>query len=280
MKDNVAEIIRVDLHCHSSASDGDHSPGYVAHQLAAADCVWAALTDHNSVGGQESFRAAVQRRGMQCVTGVEIHARLPRGPVHLLGYGFDPENEALLSALQVLRRPLLESTRQWIGRVFSSGGRATPAVAADPPADRGQSTQHPVDTAEAIRLVHEAGGLALLAHPLAGLKTIERLEEFLDWLQPQGLDGIEAFYKLYFRTTQQQLLEVAERRGLLTTGGSDFHGLHNHDGTSPGVDMPLEQVERFAAALGLREEKKLGACCNDGLSVLRGSAESWRESVD
>ena len=111
---------------------------------------------------------------------------------------------------------------------------------ADSPDDRDPSPQDPPDTAEAIRLIHEAGGLVLLAHPLAGLKTIERLEEYLDWLQPQGLDGIEAFHKLYFRTTQQELLELAERRGLLTTGGSDFHGLHHSDGTSPGVDMPLE----------------------------------------
>lgn len=266
----MAEIIRVDLHCHSSASDGDHSPGYVAHQLATAGVVCAALTDHNSVGGLDRFRAAVERRGMQYVSGVEIHARGPKGPVHLLGYGIDHENRALLNALQVLRQPWRTSARQWIGRLFSRGGSDAPDAATGSPGDGDPPSQEPPDTAESIRLIHEAGGRALLAHPLAGLKTIERLEEYLDWLQPQGLDGIEAFYKLYFRSTQQELLELAERRGLLTAGGSDFHGLHNNDGTSPGVEMPLEQWERFAAGVGLRQERSLVTYHNGGVPTLGG----------
>ena len=248
----MGEIIRVDLHCHSSASDGDHPPGYVAHQLASADVVWASLTDHNSVRGLQLFHSAAERRGMRYIPGLEVHARSAKGPVHLLAYGFDPENQALLTAIELLRQPMWSSTRQWFGRLFSRDKATEPADAVTPPDLRDPSRKELPDTAESIRLIHEAGGLALLAHPLAGLKTIERLEDYLDWLQPQGLDGIEAFYKLYFRSTQQELLELAGRRGLLTTGGSDFHGLHNSDGTSPGVDMPLEQLERFVAALGPR----------------------------
>jgi len=248
----MGEIIRVDLHCHSSASDGDHSPGYVAHQLASADVVWASLTDHNSVAGLRSFHSAVERRGMRYIPGLEVHAQSAKGPVHLLAFGFDPENQALLKAIDLLRQPMWNSARQWFGRLFSRDKDAAPADPATPPDGHDPPRKELPDTAESIRLIHEAGGLALLAHPLAGLKTIERLEDYLDWLQPQGLDGIEAFYKLYFRSTQQELLELAEHRGLLTTGGSDFHGLHNSDGTSPGVDMPLEQLERFVAALGPR----------------------------
>jgi 3',5'-nucleoside bisphosphate phosphatase len=244
----MAEMIRIDLHCHSSASDGDHAPGYVAHQLAAAGVVWASLTDHNSVSGLESFRAAVERRGMQSIAGLEVHARSPKGPVHLLAYGFDPQNEALLNAIHFLRQPLWTSTRQWFSRAFARDKT-------NPSNDGGPSSQDPPDTAEVIRLIHEAGGKALLAHPLAGLKTVEKLEEYLDWLQPQGLDGIEAFYKLYFRTTQLELLELAHRRDLLTTGGSDFHGLHHSDGTSPGVEIPMPEWERFMAAAGHAQER-------------------------
>jgi predicted metal-dependent phosphoesterase TrpH len=285
----MAEIIRIDMHCHSSASDGDHSPGYVAHQLAGAGVVWAALADHNTVGGQEHFRAAVERRGMHYVSAVEIHARSETGPVHLLAYGFDVENQALLSALEILRRSWLSSTRRRISRIFSGGKDAgTPSVA-DPPGDGDPPRRRPPDTAESIRLIHEAGGHALLAHPLAGLKTVERLEEYLDWLQPQGLDGIEAFYKLYFRSTQQLLLELAEQRGLLTVGGSDFHGLHHSDGTSPGVEMPVYAWDRFASALGLpqaqslkpegldgqvSEVQNLATSSGDGLPVSRGYAEN------
>jgi predicted metal-dependent phosphoesterase TrpH len=252
----MPEIIRVDLHCHSSASDGDHAPGYVAHQLAGAGVSWAALTDHNSVRGLEQFQSAVERRGMRYIPGVEIHARSPRGPVHLLGYGFDPGNEALLSALQTFHRPWGASVCRLARRVFSPGKQEVQvdSTCTSVDSDDHSRRQQP-DTTEAICLIHEAGGRVLLAHPLAGLKTIERLEEYLDWLQPQGLDGIEAFYKLYFRSTQQDLSDLAERRGLLTAGGSDFHGLHHSDGTSPGVDMPLEQLDRFLAAIGLTEDQ-------------------------
>jgi len=251
----MPEIIRVDLHCHSSASDGDHAPGYVAHQLGGAGVSWAALTDHNSVRGLHEFQSAVERRGMRYISGVEIHARSPRGPVHLLGYGFDPGNEALLSALQTFHRPWGGSVRRWARRVFSPGKQEVPVDTTCTAADSDHSREQQPDTAETICLIHEAGGRSLLAHPLAGLKTIERLEEYLDWLQPQGLDGIEAFYKLYFRSTQHELAELAERRGLLTAGGSDFHGLHHSDGTSPGVEMPMEPWKRFLAAIGLTEDQ-------------------------
>jgi hypothetical protein len=249
----MPEIIRVDLHCHSSASDGDHAPGYVAHQLAGAGVTWAALTDHNSLGGLADFRSAVERRGMRCVTGVEIHARSPRGPVHLLGYGFDPNNQALESALKTFHRTWGAALRRWTRRL-SSSNREVPVGTKCTPLEGDSARREQPDTAEAICLIHEAGGRVFLAHPLAGLKTTERLEEFLDWLQPQGLDGIEAYYKLYFRSTQQELSALAERRGLLTAAGSDFHGLHHSDGTDPGVEMPAEEWDRFLQALGLTRE--------------------------
>ncbi len=251
----MPETIQVDLHCHSSASDGDHAPGYVAHQLAGAGVSWAALTDHNSVGGLDEFQTAVKRRGMRYISGVEIHARSPRGPVHLLGYGFDPGNQALLSVLQTFHRPWGAPVRRWARRFFSPGRREVPEYSTCVPVDFDHSRREQPDTAEAICLIHEAGGCTLLAHPLAGLKTIDRLEEYLDWLQPQGLDGIEAYYKLYFRNMQKELADLAERRGLLTAGGSDFHGLHHSDGTSPGVEMPVEQWDRFLAAIVPTEEQ-------------------------
>ena len=93
-KDHVIETIRVDLHCHSSMSDGDHSPAYVAHSVAAVGVVWAALTDHNTLSGQPQFRAVLERRGVSSVVGLEIDARSPAGVLHLLGYGLDQHNEA------------------------------------------------------------------------------------------------------------------------------------------------------------------------------------------
>ena len=136
----MIDTIRVDLHCHSSMSDGDHSPSYVAHSIAATGAVWAALTDHNSLEGQDQFRAALSKRGVRSVTGVEIDARSPRGPIHLLGYGFDPDNGPLLDALRTIRQPWRTSLRNWAIRARSLRGQ-TPQPAGVCP-DCGASLTH------------------------------------------------------------------------------------------------------------------------------------------
>ena len=86
------------------------------------------------------------------------------------------------------------------------------------------------------------------------MRTIDRLEAVLEWLQPQGLDGLEALHKPYPEETRQSLLDLAERRRLLVVAGSDFHGPHHKDGTDPAVDMPLEHWHRLADALKLGAE--------------------------
>jgi predicted metal-dependent phosphoesterase TrpH len=265
----VTDTIRVDLHCHSSMSDGDHSPSYVAHSIAATGAVWAALTDHNSLEGQDHFRQALSKRGVRSVSGLEIDARSSTGPVHLLGYGFDPQNEPLRDALRTIRQPWRTSLRNWIATVRSLRGQAPEPTGVCMPED--EDTQHrPPSTTEAICLIHEAGGLVFLAHPLAGLGSVRRLEELLDQLQPQGLDGLEVFHKQYPPTTQSDLLAVAERRDLLTVAGSDFHGLHHSDGGSPGVDMPLVHWNRFVTALGVGEDEIPSAPRHDQAATIRG----------
>jgi len=252
----VTDVIRVELHCQSSASDGDHSPTQVGRILADAGVTWAALTDHNTIAGQEPFREALQKRGVNVVTGLEIDARSPQGPMHLLAYGFDVCNPPLLHALQTVRHPLRSSVRRFVGRARSSNVSSAASTKVSSAPDGGFTPPRPPGTSEAIRLVHQAGGLVFLAHPLAALRTIERLEAVLDWLQPQGLDGLEAFHKPYSEDTQLLLLDLAARRRLLVVAGSDFHGPHHADGTNPGVDMPLEHWECFATALKLGLETK------------------------
>jgi 3',5'-nucleoside bisphosphate phosphatase len=255
----VADTIRVDLHCHSSASDGDHSPSYVAHSVAATGVEWAALTDHNTFAGRQQFQAVLERRGVNSVVGVEIDGRSPMGPFHVLGYGVDPDDQALAAAMRTVRQPWRASSRHFVDRLRALGGRNPLPPRPCVPSGQDPTPHLPPSTQEVICLIHNAGGLAFLAHPLAGLGSVAKLDEVLTWMQPQGLDGLEVFHKQYSAEVQNDLLELAERRGLLAVAGSDFHGLHHSDGGSPGVDMPLIHWNRFVEAVGLghSEEQSL-----------------------
>ncbi len=230
------ETVRIDLHCHSSASDGDHTPAHVARRLAEVGATWASLTDHNTVAGQEEFRRALSRYSIGYIPGVEIDARSPFGPLHILGYRIDLTYPALLETLEAVRRPLRFSLNQWLARLrrtTKNGGTPAPPCLPEP-----RTRKSALSTARAICLIHEAGGLAFLAHPLESLGTFRRIEEALDLLQPQGLDGLEVFHRSYPEGVRFGLLALAVRRGLIPTGGSDFHGLHHSDGATLGVDVP------------------------------------------
>ena len=246
----MSETIRIDLHCHSSASDGDHSPAHVARRLADIGVTWASLTDHNTVAGQEEFRAALARRGIAYVSGVEIDARSPFGVLHVLAYGIDLNNSLLLAVLRTVREPLRSSARRWLGRIRPSHSDSESFAAPCALGETNGGPQGPLTTQRAICLVHEAGGLAFLAHPLESLRSFKRLEEALDLLQAEGLDGLEVFHKSYPEGVRAALLALAARRGLVPTGGSDFHGLAHSDGASLGVDVPVEEWDRMLKYLG------------------------------
>ncbi len=251
----MKETIRVDLHCHSSASDGDDSPWEVAHHLHAASVSWGSLTDHNTLDGSEAFAEALAHLNIQNLSGVEITARSPAGPFHLLGYGFDPEDPALRASLRTLTQPWRTSGRHVVTGVARLGKGHRDAAASDH--GQGPDLEHPPDADTAMRLIHDAGGLVFLAHPLSTFGSLERVEEALDWLVPLGLDGLEVFHKPYSAEDQNRLRRLAERRGLLMSSGSDFHGLLHDDGAPPGIDMPLDQWRRFTAALRAAREARV-----------------------
>jgi 3',5'-nucleoside bisphosphate phosphatase len=251
----MTDTVRIDLHCHSSASDGDHSPTHVAKRLAATGVAWASLTDHNTVEGQAEFRAAANRYAISHIPGVEIDARSPSGPLHILGYGIDVGNDTLLAALRTVRQPLRTMMRRLAARLgrFNQEPPAAPPLLCLPDGEEA-APRRPLTTAMAICLIHDAGGYAFLAHPLESLRSFKRIEEALDSLQPEGLDGLEVFHKSYPEGVQAGLLALAIRRGLVPTGGSDFHGLEHSDGASLGVDVPVEQWAQIMRLVG----KKMG----------------------
>jgi PAS domain S-box-containing protein len=224
----MADSVRVNLHCHSSLSDGQPPPAELARRLAKDGVRYAALTDHDTLDGLAEFREAAAREGIGAISGVEILARLGDREIHLLGYGFDPANDEL---------------RQALGTARNGGQR--PAGAAD--AYRGPRRGLPA--ADACRLVHAAGGKVFLAHPLDYERDEERLGELVSRLEAVGLDGLEAYYGPYDANDVERLVELADQRGLVVSGGSDFHGpdVPRLSGTS--VELPRARWVAFRDAL-------------------------------
>jgi signal-transduction protein with cAMP-binding, CBS, and nucleotidyltransferase domain/predicted metal-dependent phosphoesterase TrpH/PAS domain-containing protein len=244
----VPESIRINLHGHSHLSDGELTPDQLAERLAAAGVRTAALTDHDTIEGLPAFREALTRKGVGFVTGVELTVTDPEeGEKHILGYGFDPGNKALRDLLGRAagnRRPsylqalssAFDRSRSPADRPDAAGGRTAPGA---------------ISPADAIRILHEAEGLAVLAHPVApGQKPdFAALERLVSRLKAQGLDGIEAYYSGYSADLSRDLVALAGRHGLLVSAGSDYHGPGLPGSTELAVDMPLALWRSFRDGL-------------------------------
>jgi len=254
----------VDLHIHTTASDGSFTPPEILRLAHGLNLGAIAITDHDTIDGSRQAIAAGIPAGMGFLTGVEISTERPRffpgkGSCHILGYRIDLENRALNETLQKLqsarkdRNPLIlkrlqklgfDLTMEEIGRAAGPKGQVGRPHFAQVMLDKGfvatfnaafddyLATGKPayvdkyrVSCPRAIELIREAGGIPVLAHPVL-LGTPEgRLEDdMVRELREMGLLGIEAYYTEHSDAHRDHYLDLAERYGLLVTGGSDFHG--------------------------------------------------------
>ncbi|HJP41219.1 MAG TPA: PHP domain-containing protein [Dehalococcoidia bacterium] len=269
-----------DFHLHTTASDGVHSPADIVAMAARRGVRHISITDHDSTEGLDEAAAAAEEAGLQLVPGVELSADLGLADVHLLGFGFRTNSRALQEFLAWLRNGRLERTRKTvrilaehdmpieIDRVFEIAGEATvgrPHVAlalverghvasVQEAFDRVLGNGKPADVNReklppegAIRMVHDSGGVVFAAHPVFIADDYDpALAELSRW----GLDGIETFYKNYDAETVSHHSELANRHGLGTSGGSDYHGLGNPDDREIGdIPFPDTEVEKFLAFL-------------------------------
>lgn len=264
--------MKADLHIHSTASDGKLSPAEVAVYAADKGITVLALTDHDSVGGLAAGAAAAAALGITFIEGVELTSGAGGREAHLLGYFIDPDHPILQDGLERLRRRRESRGRdtvellQCLGyplpweevRSIAGGGSVgRPHVAralvtvghardiADAFArflSEGAPAYIPapsLDIIESIAIVRAAGGVPVLAHPIALLDAVPPLIE-------AGLEGIEVYYGAYSPAERESLAAFASGHGLLQTGGSDFHGLDNREGRDLGSgDLPAEHVERL-----------------------------------
>ena len=247
--------MKADLHLHSTASDGTLEPGELVALAAELGFTHLALTDHDSVDGLARAMDAARDCGVTLIPGVELSCGAQK-EIHILGYGFDPYDERVLefcrtrtmerqTRAEKMVRQLRENgaeisldrvmelargvvARPHVARVLVEAGYANSVSSAFDkyllPGKCGYVPKAEVKVAEAAKLIAGAGGVAVLAHPMElkmGEMTLESLVH--EW-HGQGLAGIEVYHPSAANNSLPFLLHLAEREGMLVTGGSDFHG--------------------------------------------------------
>lgn len=249
--------MRIDLHTHSTASDGTDTPAELVRNAAAAGLDVIALTDHDTVAGYAEAAAALPA-GLTLVTGAELSCRLDGVGMHMLAYLFDPREpelsrerelvrddrtpraQAMIGKLQALG---VEVTWEQVARIAGEGSVGRPHIATalvelgvvptvsdaftpDWLADGGRAyaEKHELDPFDAIRLVKAAGGVTVFAHPAAVKRGACVPEAAIAELAAAGLDGIEVDHMDHDADARARLRGLAVDLGLLTTGSSDYHG--------------------------------------------------------
>jgi 3',5'-nucleoside bisphosphate phosphatase len=263
-----------DLHAHSTASDGAATPTALIERAQAVGLAVVALTDHDTVAGIEEARTAGARLGVEVVAGIELSAVEDEGETHLLGLHLTNVGclgpalerlrearvgraETMLLALRTLGVPvtmeaiLVQAQGGALGRphvaraLVAAGWVRDERDAFDRFLGAGRPAFVPkarLSLADAIGLVHDAGGVAVLAHP-ARQGTLDYLQR----LQRIGLDGVEVRHPSHTAEDEARLGTLAEHLDLVPSGGSDWHGAVEGPRVLGAITIPTEWVERQAA---------------------------------
>ncbi|MBR5123154.1 MAG: PHP domain-containing protein, partial [Anaerotignum sp.] len=250
----------VDLHVHSTASDGTYTPEEVAKLAKTIGLSAIALTDHDTIDGLDAFQKTGNTLGIETITGIEFAAlweKHHRPEIHIVGLGFDPDHPALLERMKDIQTSRDIRNQKMCEKLSSIGLHISlDEVAANAGGEiitrahfanvllkkgyiakkedafsRYISTGLPgyverefLSPELCIRTIKEAGGAAVLAHPTLYGLNMAQLEELCEELIPYGLDGIECQYSTYSSAETKTITALAEKMNLLPSGGSDFHG--------------------------------------------------------
>lgn len=247
----------IDLHIHTTASDGTDSPARLPEQLRNAGVTIFSVTDHDTIDGTLEMERLVPE-GMTFIRGIEFSCVSPSGKCHILGYGFDPNDPVFRAALEEGRTLRLEKLHRridhlkerfgveltpeelrWLHSLNSPGKphlaqllvarRLSPDIGTAirtylsgiPGRDR-------IEAATAVNAILSAGGIPVWAHPLGGegerRLTKQQFEAQLSTLLSYGIRGLECWYSRYTPTESELLMARAKERGLCISGGSDYHG--------------------------------------------------------
>jgi predicted metal-dependent phosphoesterase TrpH len=246
----------IDLHTHSSASDGTTPPEVLVREASEAGLDVVALTDHDTTEGWEPAASALPD-GLRLVRGAELSCSRDGISLHLLAYLFDPDDAALSEQLRVLRDSRVSRARRMVDLLAADGHPVTwdqvdgvaegtvgrPHVAralvqsglvgsiaeAYTPAwigTRGRywAGKHELDVLDAMRLVHAAGGVTVFAHPGADARGRTVGDDVIEEMAAAGLTGLEVDHADHTPETRDRLRSKARALGLVVTGSSDYHG--------------------------------------------------------
>lgn len=269
-----------DLHLHTHFSDGTYSPEELAGHGKRCALSVMSLTDHDTVDGCERMGAACKQLGIEFIPGTELTCEHGDNELHLLGYFIDPRHPRLLGSMKHFQGVRQNRIREMVERLNKMGIQISAdevfeLANCDAPGrphlartlvkngvcssleeafERFLKRNRPawvpkfkLTAGEAIRLVHDVGGLAVLAHP-----GLYRADEVIPDLADAGLDGIECFHSRHTNAAIEHYLRVAARFRLLPTGGSDCHGMNKGEPLIGSVKLAVDYVNRMKELVSSR----------------------------
>ena len=266
--------MKLDLHTHSTASDGQYTPAELIQLASEKGLELFSITDHDSVSGLSEGKKEAEKHNIQFIPGIEISAQEDE-EIHVLGYGIDHKNDLIVKCCEDFRNERLhrggriceflkskgididmDSIREIAGD--SNLGRphfARYLIDKGYVSERKEAFDKYLDTPEfleatrrkeptipqSIDIIHSAGGKAVLAHPAFIHKNNDELEDMIARLKEYGLDGIECFYSKHKKLQSDFYLELAYKYDLKTSCGSDFHGENVKADVKLGMDFDAEK---------------------------------------
>jgi len=266
----------VDLHLHTTASDGRLSPTELVRLVASQGLKQVSISDHDTTEGlAEAYRAGEEFPDLRIIPGIELSADVPGDEVHMLGYFIQYQNPQFQETLLRFRHGRVDRARSMVEKLATLGVQVewerVQEIAGDGAVGRPHIAlamvekgycKEPKDAfpeylgrnglayvertrmtpEETVELLAGVGGVPVLAHPA----YLVDMEPTIVALKEAGLVGMEVYYAKYTEETVAQLVELAERYDLIPCGGSDYHGLGNSDEPLPGtMGPPLETVQRL-----------------------------------
>jgi len=278
----------VDLHLHTTASDGVLSPSEIVRYAKAKGLQAIAITDHDTIEGCEEGLLEGERIGFEVIPGIEISAEYSPGSMHILGFFLDIHHPLLNERLEYLQKARAERNPKMVAKLnqlgievtyeevlkASGGGQVGRPHFANVLLEKKvvKSFQEAFDrflkkgapayvdklrftSKEALHFIQEARGVAVLAHPnTLGVNRYSELEKLILQLVDEGLQGIEVYYPEHSSTEVAQYKTLADRYHLLSTGGTDYHGIEKNEldiGIGRGeMKLPYSIVEKIKALRG------------------------------